>query len=135
MSRAAVRIHSSSRGRNVEDFKPGEDLVLEVDEAHGEELPQGVGVRDHLDLATRKDVDVLARDALALWRTNWDAALTVGGVCWPLVWEFEMFQSLFVPAVADAVGLDRALADCGCAAIELADDEPRTAADCSSSLK
>ena len=93
--------------------------------AHGFDLADGVGVRDHLSNRDRHEIDALALEGLNAWRRVWDEALTIDGIVWPFVLELELL-SHFIPVVADAVGLDRALRHYGASEVVLADDGQRT---------
>jgi hypothetical protein len=76
--------------------------------------------------ADRHAADRTALQAQGIWRAQFDAPLTRQGVCWPFVWELSLYE-LLNPAVARALGLRRALQQVDAEAIELADDDERTA--------
>jgi hypothetical protein len=121
-----VRLHTTSAGLDVAGLRQGRDLVLHLHPVHGVDAPVGTYVLDHLTPADRHAVDREALAAQGAWRTWFDAPLTVEGVCWPFVWELELYQ-LFNPAVARALGLRRALERFEANAVELADADGETA--------
>jgi hypothetical protein len=104
-----VRIYACSLGLDPARLVPGEDLVLSVDVAHGTDLPLGVAALDHLDLDGRRQVDVRAHHALVQWRRCYDERLTIEQVCWPFVWEYELFSRVFVPVIGTIMAIQSAL--------------------------
>lgn len=122
-----MRIYSTSDGLDPAGLVPGEDLVLELDPGQGLDLPAGVLAHDYLGVEVRRAVDEAAQGALAGWRSVYDRAFTVDGVCLPWIWEIEFFVSV-LPKIRDAVGLREALAEHSPESIMLMDPDPGTAA-------
>lgn len=122
----AIRLHTSSGGVDATALATGRDVVLHLHPVHGTDAPHGTYVLDHLAPADRHAADRAALDAQAVWRQRFDAPLTVRGVCWPFVWELDLYEALN-PAVARALGLRRALERLDAGAIELADSCEDTA--------
>ncbi len=121
-----MRIHTTSTGLEPASLVPGADLVLELDDAHGVDVAEGVLAHDHLDLASRRAVDEATVDAVARWTQATDGPLTVDGVQLPWIWELDLIQDVFLPTVTDAAALDAALRYHRPAAITLMDREPHT---------
>ena len=105
-----MRLHRSSAGLDPARLVPGEDLVLSFPHGHGEELPFGVAIRDHLDPDERGEIDGLALRSLRRWRSMHDEQLTQAGICWPFIWEWELFAEVFLPVLGTAAAFGRALA-------------------------
>ena len=103
-----MRVHTTSRDLDPFALAPGSDLVLELDEAHGLDLPHGVLVDDHLSIEGRRAVDREALRALAEWRGLHDESLTVDGVCLPHLHEWALLAVL-VRAGRAVAGLRRAI--------------------------
>jgi hypothetical protein len=122
----AARLHTSSAGLDPIDLRPGRDLLLYLHPVHGTDAAPGTYVFDYMTPADRHAADRTALLALAMWRAQLDAPLTVEGVCWPFIWELALYE-LLNPAVARALGLRRALEQVDAEAIELADDDEGTA--------
>jgi hypothetical protein len=104
----------------VRTLRPGCDILLSADPARGLDLPEGVLIDDYLSVAARSDIDDAAAQAVVRWREVHDSRLTVDGVCMPWLWEIELYASVFLPAIRQAVGLRVALASHDWPAVELA---------------
>lgn len=118
-----IRLHRGSAGLDLRGLRAGRDILLSVDPAHGLDLPEGVLIDDYLDLELRAEIDDAAAEALERWRRVHDGPLTVDGICLPWLWETELYASVFLPALREAVGLRRALAAHDWPAVELRTDD------------
>jgi hypothetical protein len=110
---AVVRLWATSRGLDPRTLQPGRDLVLDVAREHGDELPFGVLLDDHLPAAARDQIDREAIERLAAWREWRDCELTADGVCLPQIWELELLAEVFLPETRIASGLRSAFAGGG----------------------
>ncbi len=88
---------------------PGKDAVLSLPLEHGVSLPHGVLIDDHLDLPAREGIDREARAALAAWRRQVDAVLTIGPICLSDVWESELLAEVFLPVTRTVRGVAAAV--------------------------
>ncbi len=104
-----MRIYRTSRGLNPALLVPGQDLVLELEPAHGLDVPQGVLAHDHLSLEDRRRVDAAATDAFERWSKACGEQLTVEGVRLGWVWEGPLLTERFLPLITDALAVDRAI--------------------------
>lgn len=121
-----MRIYTTSTGLEPGSLVAGSDLVLELDDAHGADVPQGVLAHDHLDLEARRAVDAATVDAVARWGAAVEQAMSVDGIRLPWIWELDLIQDVFLPTVTDAAALDAALERARPATVTLMDREPHT---------
>lgn len=122
-----MRLWATSEGLDPAGLVPGEDLVLDLDPLHGDTAPGGVYALDHLGVGERERVDRLARELLGAWCERAGDRLTRESIPWGWVWELEL-HNLLGPAIAQALGLQRALDAYGAEVVEPCDDDPRTLA-------
>lgn len=121
-----MRLHTSSTGLDPRSLEPGTDLVLRLDEAHGDAARESVLAHDHLDSDARRAVDDAVKPSLAAWRCEFDDALTIDGLCLSWAWEFAFVDEGWLLTIRDAAGLAAALETYAPPAIELADSDPHT---------
>jgi hypothetical protein len=122
-----MRVHPSSRGLDLGRLTPGEDLVLDIEPAHGIALSDGVLADDHLDQAARWEIHRGGLPAVARCRAALDAPLTVGALCLPWLWELEI-EIEMVAILGRAEALRRAVERYDPPAIVLAGPDDRTRA-------
>jgi len=121
----SVRVYTTSSGLDPAELRPGADVVLELDEAHGVDAPWEVLVDDYLSVEARGRLDAATVAALGRWRASYDERLTVDGVCLPFVREWPLLR-LILPTARGAAGLSRAVERHRPASIEVMDRDPHT---------
>jgi hypothetical protein len=117
-----LQVAASSAGRDPHNFTAGGDLVLQVATEHGVELPEGVGLDDHLDADARGLVDSTARTRFERWRQRRRGVLTVDGLDLTSIWEIELVARCFQPGARIEVGLTRAIEASGAGALSIGPD-------------
>ncbi len=120
-----MRVHATSRGLEPGSLVPGEDLVLELDPAHGLDLPHGVLVDDHLDGPARAEIDVAAAAACTRLIEQASDRLTVDGIRLPWIWEVPLIGFL-VPLLVRLAGLRAAIEHARPDGIELTGGDEET---------
>ena len=123
-----MRLHTTSHGVDPARLEPGSDLVLELDEAHGNEVAEGVLAHDHLSMDDRWAVDDAVTGTLRDWTRAVEPALTVDGVHFGWIWERDLITDVFMPLITDALALDRALERYAPEELTVVDGDPATTA-------
>jgi hypothetical protein len=121
-----MRIFTTSRGLDPATLVPGEDLVLDGDEAHGLDLAPGVLAHDYLDPETRLAIDDACPDVLDRWAAASARWFTSEGICLPWVWEFELLTDAVLPALCHGLGIRRAVERHQPSSLTVVDADPLT---------
>jgi len=104
-----VRVYGDSTGLDPASLTAGEDVVLHLDASHGIDVADGVLATDHLTLDQRAAIDDVAVAALGRWRDQNDERFTVDGICLTWIWERDLIVNVFLPTIARALALARAV--------------------------
>lgn len=119
---------SAGAGANAADLVVGRDLVLTATDAEALDLPSGALSDDYLSPAARREVDRIAKTALAEWQRHWHRRLEVDGIDLTWLLETELLADVFVRTVADVTAVRSALTALDPASVETPDGQPWLAA-------